>query len=110
VAVLQAQTFQEDFEQERKDREKAHSWVAEVEERYHYQLQSMATQLDHTAQDLQKHKETLATTESLFHSQIEQLCERLTEKDRQIAAISAESLQEVQVKHKYNKQYKALKV
>jgi len=48
VAVSQAQTFQEDFEQERKDREKAHGKVAEIEEHYQHQLQSMVTQLNHT--------------------------------------------------------------
>ena len=109
VTVLQAQTFQEDFEQERKDREKAHSQVAEVEERYQYQLQSMVTQLNHTSQDLQKHKETLATTETLLHSHIEQLSQRLSEKDRQLAAIAKENdhlQEEVLAKTQQVKQYK----
>ena len=91
AAVPQAQTFQEDFEQERKDLKRAHSQVAEIEGRYQHQLQSMVTQLNLTAQDLQKHKETLATTETLLHSQIEHLSERLSERDRQVAAIAAEN-------------------
>ena len=91
VTVLQAQTFLEDFQQERKDREKAHSQVAIIEERYQHQLQSMVTQLNNTSQDLQKHKETLATTETLLHSQIEQLSERIRDKDQQLATIAAEN-------------------
>ena len=109
MAVSQAQTFQEDFEQERKDREKAHSQVAEIEDRYQHQLQSMVTQLNLTSQDLQKHKETLATTETLLHSQIEQLSDRLSERDRQVAAIAAENdrlQEEVLSKTQQVKQYK----
>jgi len=107
--VPQAQTFQEDFQQEREDREKAHSQVAEVEQRYQHQLQSMVTQLNNTSQDLQKHKETLATTETLLHSQIEQLSDRLSEKDRQVAAIGVENdrlQEEVLSKTQQVKQYK----
>jgi len=83
--------------------------VAEVEERYQHQLQSMVTQLNHTAQDLQKHKETLATTETLLHSQIEQLSERISDKDQQLATIAAENerlQEEVLSKTQQVKQYK----
>ena len=109
VAISQAQTFQEDFEQERKDREKAHSQVAEIEQRYQHQLQSMVTQLNLTSQDLQKHKETLATTETLLHSQIEQLNDRLSQRDQQVAAIANENdhlQEEVLSKTQQVKQYK----
>ena len=109
MAVPQAQIFQEDFEQERKDREKAHSQVAEIEQRYQHQLQSVVTQLNLTSQDLLKHKQTLATTETLLHSQIEQLSERLSQRDQQVAAIAKgnDRLQEeVLSKTQQVKQYK----
>ena len=69
----------------------------------------MVTQLNHTSQDLKKHKETLATTETLLHSQIEQLSDRLSEKDRQVAAIGVENdhlQEEVLSKTQQVKQYK----
>ena len=54
VAVSQAQIFREDFEQERRDREKVHAQVAEMEENYQQQLQSVVIQLNHTVPDLWK--------------------------------------------------------
>ena len=54
VAVSQAQIFQEDFEQERRDRERVHAQVAEMEENYQQQLQSVVIQLNHTVPDLWK--------------------------------------------------------
>lgn len=107
--VLQAQTFKENFEQERKDREKAHSQLEEIEKHYKDQLQSMEAQLKHTEQDLQKTKETLTTTDTLLHSQIEQLSERLIEKDQQVAATVAENdrlQEEVLSKTQQVEQYK----
>ena len=77
--------FQEDFQQERKDREKARSQVEEIEKRYQHDLQAMALQLKNTSQDLQKQHE------ALLHSQIGQHSEQLSEKDRQVAATAAEN-------------------
>jgi len=107
--VLQAQTFKEDFEQERKDREKAHSQLGEIEKHYKDQLQSMEAQLKHTEQDLQKTKETLMTTDTVLHSQIEQLSERLIVKNQQVAATVAENdrlQEEVLSKTQQVEQYK----
>ena len=97
VVVSQAQTFQEDFEQERKDREKAHSKVAEIEESCQFQVESMVTQLDQTAQDL-------ATTETRMHSQIELLSDRLCEQHEEVAAIVVENGRLQEELEQYKKQ------
>ena len=59
----QAMTYKEDFETERKDRESAHSKMAETETRYTHQLETLAAQLQATAAELQRYKKTLANTE-----------------------------------------------
>ena len=112
MSVLQAQTFQEDFEQERKDREKAHSQVAEIKQRYQHQLQSMVEQLDRTAQELEhtkkdlnktrkrfdRYKDTHSTTETLIHSQLEKLSDRLIERDQEVAAVGKVKAHKVTVR------------
>ena len=107
--ISQAQTFQEDFEQERKDRENEHGKVVEIEERYKHQVESMVKQLSETAQDLQNHKETLATTETVMHSKLEQLSDLLCEKNLEMAAIVAKNdhlQEEVLSKTQQVEQYK----
>ena len=69
----------------------------------------MEAQLKHTEQDLQKTKETLMTTDTVLHSQIEQLSERLIEKDQQVSAPVAENdrlQEEVLSKTQQVEQYK----
>ena len=90
--------------------------MAEIEERYQHQLQSLVKQLDrttqeldHTKEDLERHKDTLSTTESLLHSQIDQLSERLSVRDQEVATFAHESQelrQEVLSKTQQVKQYK----
>ena len=110
--VLQAQTFQEDFQQERKDCEKAHSQVAEIKQRYQHQLQSLLEQLNCTTQELEhtkkdlnetrkcfdRHKDTLSTTETLLHSQLEKLSDRLIERDQEVAAVGKVEAHKVMVR------------
>jgi len=109
VVVSQAQTFKEDFEQERKDRENEHGKAVEIEERYKHQVESMVKQLSETARDLQNHKETLATTETVMHSKLEQLSDLLCEKNLEMAAIVAKNdhlQEEVLSKTQQVEQYK----
>ena len=89
MSVLQAQVFQEDFQQERKDREKAHSQVAEIEQRYQHQLHSLVEQLDRTTQELEHTKNDLArrkdtAAEAFLPSHIDQLSERLSTRDHEV--------------------------
>ena len=77
-------TYKEDFETERKDRESAHSKMAETETRYTHQLETLATQLQATAAELQRHKETLANTEELLQRQQSSMMSQLQQKEEEL--------------------------
>ena len=49
---LQAQTYLADFEEERKDREAAHSKIADMENRYGHQLEAMKNDLHTKSREL----------------------------------------------------------
>ena len=74
-------TYKEDFETERKDRESAHSKMAETETRYTHQLETLAAQLQATAAELQRYKETLANTEDLLQRQQSSMMSQLQQKE-----------------------------
>ena len=90
--------------------------MAEIEARYQHQLKSLIEQLDrttqeleHTKNDLLRHKDTLSTTETLLHSQIDQLSERLCARELEVATFANENQelrQEVLSKTQQVKQYK----
>ena len=55
------------------------------------QLDRTTQELEHTKKDLARHKDTLSTTETLLHSQIDQLSERLSVRDHEVATFANEN-------------------
>ncbi len=51
--LLQATAYKDDFDAERKDRESAHSKIAEIEDRYRRQLETMAGELQKKIKELE---------------------------------------------------------
>ena len=74
-------TFQEDFQQERRDRESAHTKVAEMETRYTHQLQTMGEAFYCTATELKAQKQNLANTEAMMMK----VRQKLVDKEQEIS-------------------------
>ena len=102
-------TFQEDFQQERRDRESAHTKVAEMETRYTHQLQTMGEELHRTHTELDAHKQNLSNTEAVMQKRTQQARQQLADKEREVGRMNQEVAhlcEEVQSKTQQVKQYK----
>ena len=69
---LKVQIFEEDFKAEREDRERAHSQMNELEEKFKKEVMRLQHELEHTRQQLSSHKGNLSGLENVHK-------ERLTE-------------------------------
>ena len=101
----QAATFLEDFQQERRDRESAHTKVAEMETRYTHQLQTMGEELHRTHTEF----DDLSNAEAVMQRRTQQARQQLADKEREVGRMNQEIAhlrEEVQSKTQRVKQYK----
>ena len=62
---LKVQIFEEDFKAEREDRERAHSQMNELEEKFKKEVMRLQSELEHTRQQLSSHKGNLSGLENV---------------------------------------------
>ena len=110
-------TFEDDFKQEREDRQNAHGRMSEMKANHITETDTLKARLDQTQRVLKHHKDTLQNTEQLVVSLQQQLQKEITSRDDEIvmlqeakAGAEQEALSKIQqVKH-YKKQVDQLEV
>jgi len=70
--VSQATIFQQDFEQERRDREQAHTKHLEAEEQYKHQLNALSQEYRKVSEDLQTVKVEARKLENEYQAKLSQ--------------------------------------
>ena len=90
---VQAVTYKEDFESERKDREAVHTRIADMETRYRHQLEAMGEQLHVKTDEAQRHKEALGSTQELLQRQQQQMTAQLQQKEDELHTVYAQKQQ-----------------
>ena len=96
---FQSDTFREDFEAERKDREKAHSKMAEMEMQYTNQFQKLAQELEAVTKRANLAERKLKERKSQFQPQVSQSSYIVGKKDTQDSFLEQET-KRLKVSHK----------
>ena len=66
----QASIFEQDFRQERQDREQAHSKFVEIEERYKHQLDALSSESLRVMDEINRQKELFKDMESEYQAKL----------------------------------------
>ncbi len=80
----QATIFEQDFKQERQDREKAHSKHIETEDQYKHQLGSLMTQFQAVSDDLHQQKKACKDMEATYQARLSKQSYSTGEMDRRL--------------------------
>ena len=88
--ILQADIYKEDFKNERKDRERAHTKSTELEERSKAEVSSLKEQLQRVSADNGRLTKVMREREGQMKTEIATLKKRNEEKSQQRDALKAE--------------------
>ena len=80
----QASTFEQDFRQERQDREQAHSKFVENEERYKHQLVSLSNETVRVMDELKRQEKLFKDKESEYLARLSQKTNASRERDKKL--------------------------
>ncbi len=90
ASFSQASTFKEDFDAERRDREKAHSKIAEMETQYARQFNKMGDELGSAQYQVNTLHGRLREAESHYQAELSQAKYQGGERDRLVAQLQAD--------------------
>ena len=88
-SFLQALIFEQDFRQERRDREQAHSKFRETEDRYKHQLDALSAESLKIMEELNRQKKQCKDLESEYQARLSQLSYATGERDKKVAILEA---------------------
>ena len=89
--TTQSAGYQEDFNEERKDREKAHSKMADMEMQYKHQFNKLGEELMVSRQHCEQLERRLKEVESYYQAQLSQTKYSTGDRDKAISKLQAEN-------------------